>query len=105
MLAHKQYQQRLHDRVGVVVHWVMCKRYGFSTGPKWYEHTPEKVHSLDSTKILWDFSKQTDHKLEHSKPDIIIADKETGEYHLVDIAYSFETRLKENKRKSCNTKN
>ena len=40
MLTQKQYRLWRHDRVGVVVHWVMCKRHGLPTGTKWYEHTP-----------------------------------------------------------------
>ena len=34
MLAQKQYCL-WHDRVGVIVHWVMWKRYGFSNAAKW----------------------------------------------------------------------
>ena len=30
MLVQKQYRLWWLDRVGVIVHWVMCKRYGFS---------------------------------------------------------------------------
>ena len=37
-----------------------------------------KVLENDDVKILWDFSVQTDHKLEHNKPDILTVDKKTG---------------------------
>ena len=73
----------------------MCKRNGFSTGPKWYEHTPEKMLENDSVKILWYFSEKPDHKLEYNKPDIITVDKETGENHIIDVAYPFHRRLNE----------
>ena len=34
MLAQKQYRLWLNDRVRVIVHWIMCKRYGFSNAAK-----------------------------------------------------------------------
>ena len=73
---------------------MMCKRYGFPTETKWgYEHTSESVLENDSAKILWDFSIQTDHKLEHNKPDIITVDKQAKEGHIMcgmPIRYSGE---------------
>ena len=42
MLAQKQYHLWRHDRVVAIVHWVMCKRCGFSNAAKWYEHTQEE---------------------------------------------------------------
>ena len=72
ILAKKQYRLCQHDRVGEIVYWVMCKRHGFSHAVKWYEHTLENVLENDNVKILWDFSVQTNQKLEHSKPNILI---------------------------------
>lgn len=40
-----------------------------------------------NARILWDFSVQTDHKLEYNKSDIIIVDKESVQcpiQHLIE---------------------
>ena len=57
-------------------------------------HTGENGKN-DNVKILWVFSVQTDHKLEHNKPDILIVVKQTGEYNIIDVACSFNTGMKE----------
>ena len=49
----------------------------------------------DNLKILWDFSVQTDRKLEHNKPDILTVDKRTGECHIIGVHCPFDTRVKE----------
>ena len=54
LLAQKQYRLRRHDRVGVIVHWVMCKRYKFSNAAKWYEYTPETVLKMTSGLLCTD---------------------------------------------------
>ena len=95
MLAQKQYRLWRHDRVGVVIHWVMCQRFGFPAGNNWYDHTPDRVLENEVVKILWDFSIQTDHKLDHNKPDIVILDKSKRECHIIDVACPFDTRVKE----------
>lgn len=74
MLAQKNYHLWQHDRVAVVVHWVICKRHESQKGAKWYEHTPGRALKNDIAKILWDFSIQTDTINWHHtsyKPDII----------------------------------
>ena len=42
-LAQPQYKVWRHDRLAVVVHWNMCKRYKLPYKAQWYEHTPERV--------------------------------------------------------------
>ena len=67
----------------------MYKRYGFATGVEQYEQPQNKVLENDNVKILLDISVETDHKLEHNKPDIITVDIETGECHtLMQHAHS-----------------
>ena len=86
-----------HDRFGVIVHWVMCKKYGFSNAAKWCEQTPELENN--NVKILWNFSIQTDHKLGYNKPSILIVDKQAGECHIIDIVCPFDIRGKEKQQK------
>ena len=59
---------------------------------------PEKLLENDNVKILWFFSVQTSRKLEHNKPDNLIVDKQRGECHLIDVACSFDTQVKEKKQ-------
>ena len=47
----------------------------------------------DKVKILWDMNIQTDKVLEHSKPDIVILDKETRKCKLIVVACPFDTRV------------
>ena len=48
----------------------------------------------DNVNILCDFSVQTDRKLEHNKPDVLIVDKQIGACHTVDVACPFDTRAR-----------
>ena len=47
MLAQEHYRLWCHDRVAGVIHWVMCQRFGFPHGNKWYNHIPESVLEND----------------------------------------------------------
>ena len=53
---------------------------------RWYDHQPRAVEENDSTKILWNFSIQTDHTIAHNKPDIVIVNKRTNEATIIDVA-------------------
>ena len=75
-LAQRDYKAR-HDSVAKAVHWNLCKKFDLECKEKWYEHEPEKVIESDTeVKILWDFSIQTDHVIEHRRPDLVVLDKE-----------------------------
>ena len=45
--------------------------------------------------MLWDLTIQTDHRLEHSKPDIVVHNKSKRECITIDIAYPFDNRIVE----------
>ena len=51
-LAQIQYKNWRHDRVGKVIHWELCRKYGFDCTEKWYDHIPESVLENDKAKIL-----------------------------------------------------
>ena len=97
-LAQKQYRHWRHDRVAQIIHWKFCDRYNFEKGDKWYDHSPEAVLESDKAKILWDFSIQTDHPLEHNKPDIVLLDKEENTCFIIDVACPFDTRVASKER-------
>ena len=92
-LAQNQYKNWRHDNVAKVIHWVLCQRYEFQSGDKWYEHNPEKVIENENVNLLWDFRIQTDHVLEHNRPDIVILLKKERECYLIDVACPFDTRV------------
>ena len=47
----------------------------------------------EQTKILWDFSIQTDHPIEANRPDIVVLEKTSIKCLLIDIACPFDTRV------------
>ena len=94
MLAQKQYKLWRHDRVACVIHWTICKQHGFNAPKYWYEHQPEMVLENEHAKILWDFPIQTDHRLDHNKPDVVLVKKEEKECFIIDVACPFDTRIK-----------
>ena len=53
-----------HDGVSVVVHFVMCKRYGFPAASKWYEHIPETALENDNVKIHIFICKYIDRRID-----------------------------------------
>jgi hypothetical protein len=85
VLAQKDYKRR-HDKVALNLHWCLCKKYGFKSNDKWYQHEPERVLENDKAKILWDFTIQTDRVILHRRPDITLVDKQTGKCLLIDVA-------------------
>ena len=97
-LAQKEYKKWRHDKVAQVIHWTLCKKNGFAYQDRWYEHEPERVLENERTKLLWDFPIQTDHKLDHNKPDLVLYDKQNRECLIIDVACPFDTRVKQKEK-------
>ena len=91
-MAQTEYKGR-HDKLAKVIHWDLCKKYGVKVLAKWYDHVPEKVVENDQVKILWDFNIQTDHVIQHRRPDVVLLDKTKKMCHLIDIAVPGDTRV------------
>ena len=92
-LAPTKYLQR-HDNVCKYIHATLLEGHGFTNVlPKWYEHQPRCVEENESTKILWNFSIQTDHTILHNKPDIVIIDKVKNEATIIDVAIPNDQNL------------
>ena len=92
-LGQTEYKRR-HDNVAKGNHWDLCKHYGVECGDKWYEHVPEPVVESSDVKILWDFTIQTDKKLPHNKPDIVVVKKTSRTCHIIDVACPGDCRIR-----------
>ena len=92
-LAQNEYKKWRHDQVARMIHWKLCEKWGFERGEMWYTHNAEKVLESDVCKILWDFSIQTDKKLNHNKPDITVIDKVNKTCLIIDPSCPFDSRI------------
>ena len=103
-LAQKDYKKARHDKVAAILHWQMCQKYGFPTAAKSYEHFVDKEMSVlenEKVKLLWDFSIQTEVKIDHNKPDIVLLDKKEKTCYVIDVACPFSIQeLKRRRKKS-----
>ena len=52
-----------------------------------------KVRESEDVKILWDFNIQTDHVIEHRRPDVVVLDKKEKTCYLVDVAVPGDSRV------------
>ena len=86
VMAPTKYLQR-HDNVCKYVHDQLFLEYGFKeSATAWYQHQPRAVEENENVKILWNFSVQTDHTIQHNKPDIVVIDKRTKMARIIEIA-------------------
>ena len=76
-----------------MIHWKLCEKWGFERGEMWYTYNVEKVLESDLCKILWDFSIQTDKKMNHNRPDITVIDKENKTFLIIDPSCPFDSRI------------
>ena len=97
-LAQKQYKNWRHDRVGRIIHWELCRRYGFKCIEKWYDHIPEGVLKNEKSKILWDFRIQTNQQLNRNRIGIVLHKKEKNECKIIDVFCPFDGRVIDRKK-------
>ena len=91
-IAQTDYKGR-HDRVATLIHWSLCKQYGFQRSEHWWDHHAEKVLENDNFKVLWDFPIRTDKVIKEHRPDIVVIDKLSREGLLVDVAIPGDARV------------
>ena len=76
-VAQNEYKTLKHDKVSALLHWQWCKLMD-SRRMRNNMNTVENeiiVFENDEVKILWDFSIQTETKIDHNKPDLICLKK------------------------------
>jgi len=76
-----------------LLHWSLCKQYGFPRSQNWWTHEAEKVLENDQCKLLWDFAIRTDKIIEVHRPDIVIVNKQTKQAQLIDVAVPGDARV------------
>ena len=69
------------------------QKLGLDHGDRWYNHKVESVIVTEDLRLLWDFPIQTDHRLEHNRPDIVFENKKDRSCLLIDISCPFDTRI------------
>ena len=79
MLAKSKYQIR-HDIVGKEIHWFLLKKHGIPTGNN--IHVPNVATETDDGKVTmyWGRPIKTDRKVNYSKPDVVVIDRENAWY-------------------------
>ena len=85
-LHGKNIKRGRHDVLRRVIRWEVCKEYGVEYSDKWYEHSPKSVEENEEVKLMWHFTIQTDRKIHHRRPDLVIQKKKANETIFVDIA-------------------
>ena len=97
-LVQKQYRCWRHDKVAQVIHWDLCGKLGYDREENYYNHEAQPVYESTNNKLLWDFKIQTDNKIEHNKPDIVVLDKIECKCLIIDVACPFDIRVKDKDR-------
>lgn len=92
-LAATDYTNR-HNQVASLVYRAICTEYDLEYSKDWRVE-PEKVILNDSVKLLWDFSIQTDIKMPHNRPDIVLINNKNKKGYIIDIAVPRDENIKE----------
>ena len=93
-LAQRDYKNR-HDNIAKIIHLELCERYDLAQEVQWYNHQQESVIENESVRILWDFNIQTDHYIEHRRPDILVFEKDSRRCFIIVIASPGDKRVVE----------
>ena len=74
-------------------------KLGFDRDEKYYNHEcMNQCMNLLNNKLLSDFKIQTDNKIEHNKPDIVVVDKTERYFLIIDVACPFDIRVKDKEK-------
>ena len=94
VLAKEGYKRR-HDRVRLKVYWEVCRKYGIDYAEKWYNEAPDAVRiSKDGKKeIWWDRKVETTVKLDYTRPDLVLFDREKEECIVADFSVPWDKNV------------
>jgi len=91
--------KKRHSKLARIVHWRLCEKYGLTRSEQWYRCTAEPAIETEKVKILCDVRTQTDHVIEHRRPDIVVVEKDNKTTLLIDIAVPGDTRVEQEQEK------
>ena len=92
-LAQREYKRR-HDTVAKLVHWKLCEKHNLERKEKWYEPCPEGIMEDDSVKLIWDINIQCDNVIKARRSDLILVDKMTKSYVIIEVAVPDDCRIR-----------
>ena len=84
----------IHDLVGKLIYWKLCKRLRFYFADKWYMHKQESIQDNVRHKILSDFEKQMDHQIPSRRSRLAFINKKQRNFHQVDFDVSANHKVK-----------
>ena len=61
------------------------------------------MYECTNNKLLWDFKIQTDNKVEHNKPDIIVLEKIERKCMIIDVTCPFDIGVKDKEKRKLRT--
>ena len=91
-LPQKEYKTWRHDRVSLIIHWEMYKKYGIEVNEKWRENIVEKYLETDLVRFLRNLRIQT-----------VVLNKVIQKCILIDIARPFDIRVSQKKKQDTIT--
>ena len=93
ILAPTKYIER-HDNVCRYIHLCLARKFDLlQEYPPWYKYDPEPLLENENVKILWNFPVQTDRRVAHNKPDILMVNKKEREISIIDIAVPNDSNI------------
>ena len=84
-LAPTDYTDR-HNQVASIIHWDVCRHFGFLVESRWYWHHPDRLVETNDITMMWDTTIPTARKIKANRPDICLRNKRTNTCLLIDIS-------------------
>ena len=86
-LCQSEYLTR-HNKMGLRVYWQLCHKYNIKCSGKWFEESPEKVRISEcgNFEIWWDRAVETQNKVDHNKPDVVVIDRLKRTWTIIDFS-------------------
>ena len=93
-LAQTEYRRR-HDKMGLRVYWEVCGVYGVKRSERWHLEVPDGVRKSDDgmVEIWWDQTVITPTKFVANRPDMMIVDRRSKEWFMVDFSVPFDPNV------------
>ena len=81
--------------MGLRIYWELCRKYGVKYAGKWFEEVPDEVRvSADGkVEIWWDKTVMTTKKLEHNRPDVVVIDRASRKWFIVDFSLPWDRNV------------